>query len=570
MDRATIYTQEQGRSVDFLFAQRATMIGLGKLAQAAFGANTVVTGLAVTPNSPAALNVLVGIGEIYSVEQVDASAWGSLPDDTTDNIVKQGLNMASQQIATPAPSTAGYSVAYLIEAQYQDQDTNPVVLPFYNSANPQQPLNGQGGSGATLPTQRQGVCVIQAKAGIAAPTGTQVTPSVDSGWTALAVVTVANGQSSVTSGNIVIPAGVPQVSNLLSMMQSGSPIYAVDTSMTANTIALALTPPVSAYVDGEVVRFKAANNNNGPTQINWGAGLIALDSSQGALQGGEIVAGQPYVAIYSAALIAAVLIGQGGGAVPVGTATQSKHALTLGQAETMFFGKQQLITSSTTVTVPAGVTTMFATLIPGGGGGGGSGSSLASASTVAAAGGAGGGGAGTPLLKQAITVAPGQVLTATIGAAGSGGTGSTAIGTNATSGGAGGNTTLTGSSPTVNLSTTGGGGGGYGNNANASSTNVASAPGVAGSNAASYGGFAIAQAGLSFPGNGGQGASSLYGEGGGMILGAGNAVGVAGKAATGYGAGGGGASGSGNLNNASTFNGANGGAGTAGMILLEW
>ncbi|APR40492.1 hypothetical protein [Paraburkholderia sp. SOS3] len=69
MDRATVYTQEQGRSVDFLFAQRATMIAIAKLAQAALGSNTIVRGLAVTPNSPAALNVLVGIGEIYTMAQ---------------------------------------------------------------------------------------------------------------------------------------------------------------------------------------------------------------------------------------------------------------------------------------------------------------------------------------------------------------------------------------------------------------------------------------------------------------------------------------------------------------------
>jgi hypothetical protein len=331
MDRPTVYTQEQGRSVDFLFAQRATMIGLGKLAQAALGSNTVVRGLAVTPNAPAALNVLVGIGEIYSMAQVDATPWGALPADNTDVILKQGLNMAAQTIATPAPATSGYSAAYLIEAQYQDQDTNPAVLPYYNSNNPQIPLNGQGGNGAPQATQRQGMCVVQAKAGIAAPTGTQVTPSVDSGWTALAVVTVANGQTTVTAGNISVPAGVPQLTSLLQMMQAGSTVYAVDTSTTANQINIALTPAITAYTDGQPLRFQAANNNNGPCNINAGPGNIPLNGSNGAFQGGEIVQGKFYEAVYRANTGTAVVIGQSGGALQIAPATQSGQAVQFGQ-----------------------------------------------------------------------------------------------------------------------------------------------------------------------------------------------------------------------------------------------
>ncbi|WGS53592.1 hypothetical protein LFL96_21275 [Paraburkholderia sp. D15] len=335
MDRATVYTQEQGRSVDFLFAQRATMIGLGKLAQAIMGGNTMVRGLPVAPNSPAALNVVVGIGEIYSLAQVDATAWGALPADTTDFIVKQGLNMAAQTIATPAPTTGGYSIAYLIEAQYQDQDTNPAVLPFYNSANPQQPLNGQGGNGAAQATERQGVCVIQAKAGIAAPTGTQITPTVDAGWTALAVVTVAFGQTSVVSGNITVPAGVPQLTNILQMMQTESTNYAVDTSTTPNQISIALTPPITSYTDGMQLNFRAANNSSGAVNINAGPGNVSLSGAAGALQSGEIVSGGYYTAVYQSNTGTAVLVGQGAGAEQINPATQSKHAVQLQQAQAM-------------------------------------------------------------------------------------------------------------------------------------------------------------------------------------------------------------------------------------------
>lgn len=126
------------------------------------------------------------------------------------------------------------------------------------------------------------------------------------------------------------------------VQQGGQSSYAQDTSTSANTITLALTPAVTAYVDGMPIRFKAANNNTGATQINWGGGAVPLQSAAGALQGGEIVAGQPYVAVYIASLAAAVLVGQGGGAVPVGAATKSYHAAQLGQINALPGGLKSL------------------------------------------------------------------------------------------------------------------------------------------------------------------------------------------------------------------------------------
>lgn len=409
MDRATVYTQEQGRSTDFLFAQRATMIGLGKLAQAALGSGTVVRGLPVAPNSPAALNVVVGIGEIYSLTAVDATQWGALPADSTDFIVKQGLNMAAQTISTPAPTTGGFSVNYLIEAQYQDQDNVPVVLPYFNSANPSQPLTGQNNSGAAQPTERQGVCVIQAKAGVPAATGTQTTPSVDSGWTALAVVTVANGQSTVTAGNITIPAGVPQITSLVQMMQTESTNYALDTSTTPNQITIALTPPITAYTDGMQLNFRAANNSSGAVNINAGPGNIALSGAAGALQSGEIVAGGYYSAVYQSNTGTAVLVGQGAGAEQVNPATQSKHAMQLGQAtgrllRTSYFyrdgstGNQMIsvdgaagtTTGASTFTSLAATNKIRARVIGAGGGGGGTAATGSTQYAIGAGGGSGG------------------------------------------------------------------------------------------------------------------------------------------------------------------------------------
>ena len=332
MDRPIAYTSEQGRSTDFLFAQRATMIGLGKLAKAMLGSTTVVEGLAVTPTTPASLNVQVGSGQIYSMESVDATAYGTLPADTADSIVKQGLLMAAATLATPAPTTAGDSINYLIQAIYQDQDTNNVVLPYFNSANPSQPLSGQNNSGAAQPTERQGVCVVAVKAGAAATTGSQTTPAPDAGYTGLAVVTVANGQTTVTSSNIAVYASVPQITNLLQMLQTGSPITANDTG-TAGAYAITLTPAPLAITPGMIVGISAiiAANPGASTLNTNGLGTLPIHGpGSTALQGGEFVAGGNAILRANANATAWDLVWTTG-AQPVASATKANQAINLGQ-----------------------------------------------------------------------------------------------------------------------------------------------------------------------------------------------------------------------------------------------
>ena len=300
MDRSIAYTQEQGRSTDFLFAQRSTMIGLSKLAKAVLGSNTVIEGLAVTPNSPAALNAIVGTGQIYSVQNVDSSAYGILAADTVHTILKQGLLMDAVTLATAAPTTVGYSINYLIQATFQESDTTTAVLPYFNSANPSQPLSGQNNSGAAQATERQDLCIVAVKAGAAATTGTQTTPAPDAGYTGLAVVTVANGQTTVTAANIAVYAGVPQISSILQMMQSGSTIYAADTGA-ANAYAVALTP-APVLTDGMMVAFRALNANTGASTLNINSlGAKALVNQDGTvLAANTITAGAYVVGIYSA------------------------------------------------------------------------------------------------------------------------------------------------------------------------------------------------------------------------------------------------------------------------------
>src|SRR5690348_18122238 len=89
MDRQIIYPGQIPLDTDQLDQNRSAMVGLAKVCRALFGSNTVFNGLAVSASLPAALTVDVAPGEIYSLQNLDSSAYGSLAADTTHQIVKQ-------------------------------------------------------------------------------------------------------------------------------------------------------------------------------------------------------------------------------------------------------------------------------------------------------------------------------------------------------------------------------------------------------------------------------------------------------------------------------------------------
>jgi hypothetical protein len=139
---------------------------------------------------------------------------------------------------------------------------------------------------------------------------------------------------------------------------------------------------------------------------------------------------------------------------------------------------QTTFTSSTTYTVPAGVTSI---LISCWGAGGGSGGAVAGAKFNAS-----GGGGGGAFSQSAFAVTPGQTLTITVGTGGTAGIG----GILGTSGGTGGASSVTNfGGLTVNISANGGGGGGGVALGSNGVTGTAGAAGAAGS------GYCIAYAG---------------------------------------------------------------------------
>ncbi|KAF1009473.1 MAG: hypothetical protein GAK28_00111 [Luteibacter sp.] len=270
MDRKIVYPGQIPLETDLLGTNQSVMVALGKLMGAIFGTGGAVNGLTVGPNTPAALNVVVAPGEIYQLMNLEATAYSSLPADNAHTLVKQGILLDPVTLACAAPPTAGFSVNYLIEATYSDSDTNNTTLPYYNASNPSQAYSGPNNSGAQQATTRAGIVQLQVKSGVAAATGTQTTPAVDNGFIALAVVTVANGQTTITSANIV-GANTNQITS--------SPI-SIGRLITTRVFS---TPGTFTYNPSPGTRLVRAKVQGSGAA---GSGTVACGASQVALGGG--------------------------------------------------------------------------------------------------------------------------------------------------------------------------------------------------------------------------------------------------------------------------------------------
>jgi hypothetical protein len=221
MDRNIVYPGSIPLDTDILGLNRNAMVGIAALTSAVLGATTVVDGLTCTPSSPGSLTVNVAPGSITLLTQLDATAYGSLAADAIDQIVKTGINLETTSFTLAAPTASGQSVNYLIEAAFSETDTDPVVLPYVNAANPAQPYSGPNNSGTAQNTRRIQRVQLQLKPGAAAVAGTQTTPAVDSGWVGLYVITVNYGQSVITAADIVVAAGAPFLTYKLPSLRPG-------------------------------------------------------------------------------------------------------------------------------------------------------------------------------------------------------------------------------------------------------------------------------------------------------------------------------------------------------------
>lgn len=267
------------------------MIAIAKLASSVMGSNTYLNGLACTASSPASMIINIAPGEIYSLQNIDSTAYSSLPADTAHSILKQGILLSSTSFTLAAPSTSGQSINYLIQAAFQEIDSGATVLPYYNASNPSQAYSGPNNSGIAQNTIRSGVCSISVKTGVSATTGSQVTPSPDAGYVGAYVVTVNQGQTTITSASISFASNAPFLpkSGLVAGIQSNTLNYATDAGI-ANAYVASYFPAVIQLTDGIRLTFKAKNNNTASSTFspNGLANAPIYTRSGGALTGGEI------------------------------------------------------------------------------------------------------------------------------------------------------------------------------------------------------------------------------------------------------------------------------------------
>lgn len=332
MKRKIVYTGSIPLATDLLETNKDAFVSIGHILQDMLGTSTLFSGLGCVPTAPAGMTVNINPGRAYSYQVTDAGSYSDLSADA-HMLMKQGILLDAANFSCPAPTTAGYSINYLVEAAFQEVDINLQVLPYYNASNPAQAYNGPNGTATSQATARDNTVQLQLKAGAAATTGSQITPTPDAGFTGLWVITVPYGASTITSSNISQYAGAPFLTaSLLSMIQQ-SGLYTVATG-TANAHVAGFNPPVTARTDGMVLRYKAPAANTGALTFNDGLGAVAVvGAAHVALQGGETAVNGDVWVQWNSSIGGGsyVLIDSTGGAAQVSAATKSNHAVNLGQ-----------------------------------------------------------------------------------------------------------------------------------------------------------------------------------------------------------------------------------------------
>jgi microcystin-dependent protein len=202
--RRITYADQLAVSLFALQDAKQRMLDEGFLAQAILGITTQLDGFECTPSDPADLTVNVAGGTIFKYQNVDNTAFGTLPSqipaDTANQVVKYATELDSTPFTITPPVTVGFSRNDLIQINFEEADGDLENIPFWNGTN----VNG-------VPNppnfQNQNVLridsvIISVVTGVAATTGTQVTPAPSAGYVGAWVITTANGQTTITSGDI--------------------------------------------------------------------------------------------------------------------------------------------------------------------------------------------------------------------------------------------------------------------------------------------------------------------------------------------------------------------------------
>ena len=144
MDRNIVYPSSIPLDTDLLSINKNTMIGLGFLAQAVLGTNTIADGMQCQPTSPASMNVVVGPGSVTQMCPIDMLAYGSIPADPTDLIIKMGINTGSTTFGLTAPSSVGSLLTTSLRRRFRKPTVTQlrchtiirVIPPSHSAAHP--------------------------------------------------------------------------------------------------------------------------------------------------------------------------------------------------------------------------------------------------------------------------------------------------------------------------------------------------------------------------------------------------------------------------------------------------
>lgn len=284
MDRQIVYPGSIPLDTDLLSVQRNTMVALGYLAQATLGTSTVVDGLPCNPTAPASLSITIGPGSITSLNVVDAVAFGSMPADSADPLVKMGITTTPTTFTLTAPVTSGQSINYLVQATLSEADAAPFVLPYYNAANPAQPFSGPVNGGTAQNTQRLQRVQLQLKPSPPANAGSQITPAVDNGWVGLYVITVNFGQSQIGSASIAGYPGAPFIAFKLNTLTPGFSRIA-----TFNNAGNFIVPGGCSVVRVRMCGGGGGGGSGAPNQGGGGGGAGGYAEGVIAVQPGQVI-----------------------------------------------------------------------------------------------------------------------------------------------------------------------------------------------------------------------------------------------------------------------------------------
>lgn len=194
---------------------RDCAISEGNLAQTLFGpTDTILSRFSAAAKSIPNMSFDLESGSILQWAPIDADPYGAAPANT-DYCYQLGHAPAQEILLSTGQLSAGQSQYALIRARFVQEDVvrpgDPTngVLPYYNSADPRNPLQGVNNNGGILPTMRLGKVEISIVYGPPATTGSQVAPVPGGGYVPLYLILLTFGQTTITNGQIVeAPAGI--------------------------------------------------------------------------------------------------------------------------------------------------------------------------------------------------------------------------------------------------------------------------------------------------------------------------------------------------------------------------